>query len=1730
MAKPKKPTELTYEEYKKLNEIEQLYKSVDDILGAVGKEGAYDRLINAAIDTELESALAVGEKLDQKEALQRAIKKAEEYTTVGVEAGFGEFEEKKQPAAAPPLNVEQIITPTLFTAMAPQTVASQLRATTIPAISLSPQKMQESMIARGMSKEEAKIQSSAISKAYNQYKKDNPDKLLQESYQATIKEIAGISKAPTIKGYEKGSKDPYIRAFSRQITTGEVPDYTPTQLAFLSALNEAKTKSYIKKNLPAIEKGVYRYRTITTKDGEQITLPDEVYRYMKETTAPPTIFSEEKDKAISEGDAAFTTQIQPDGLSEDYEALARVRAFQTLGGDEWFLDPERKKAVLESPEEYKKGAVVPGLGETEGGWFFSQEGALGGVSESTASWALRSMMAPLNLVAGVVTDVTTTEELARLKQEERARTQPLYKDSPILANIALGKGFTGEATDAANALRVENPYARAAFAGMGFAADILDPSFALGAGTIKGAKTAAKVRKAQKAIYGATNTAEIARAATNTLKAEVMDDLNLISLVTPPKTKNAWKTLNFGDVRLHVADDLAKSLDAKRIVETSGTRQEALARIADEGLDNTTYTKQFKKEAADKDFETARNNLKTQLAQTEDTQKLLLELDGSQRYLDEYKTSGKQAADNFAKRNNLNYKPEAVADLLRITGDDATKASKLLNQQYARAIVFDSTPNINSLENIVAITRNTWSHKDNVPKILAQSVESPIGKELNAISDSGKIAKDVKPAQNSFGSLYAVGKRTAQGVPTNYFKLTNNQKQALLPLVQDLPIKQSQKDFIAQSIANNKLYLDDHRLLLDANIDQTAKALQSQIITTEDISRLPAKQQMRAMEPVGSAGRVRGFVDVIGDLFGSIGRKVLKQENAVSAPSVMKDANLNQRRLVKEIQQEASTLDTKAKRGIAGLIKSEEARAFYVDDAAAPMDRMEALGVLIVGSKQAVTKTKTLEETLEWLFARLFFEESAQSKLLDKVSGLHKLRDSNLLNDRGRIALATSIKETAETLSQNPRNFWQIINDWIDEWAIVLEQGTIDGKRIINIEIRPKNIVKITDDKLAKIQGQAGLGMYYYAESSRILDKKLVEIVQKDFKPTTTKDLFPNQNVSQRSFEAAVKNAVLQSYSKNLPYEEILGKVKQFGVPDNIARKAIEYGNVIIRNEGLDDYMHLSVPEMKSMLNNLFGGQNEGFARVLFGSKYYDELANELAEGRAMAITKHLDQVIQDMQNNARFLPAMKKFLNMINSFRYSAILAARPRFHGSNILTANAILYSTVGRMIGARATKKGFDVAFKASSEGAAKVNQIAVRTKDGKVFTYGEIYEAVRVSGVRSEYNFVTSALDDSSFIKWLENQNKKGVGFGRVMMDFLKQPVNQTATALNELTVLEDMVFRAGSMIKALEEGRSIEEATALARRSLFDYNDMFAWEKAISTQFFIFYSFTRQNFVTMFKSLTDLKLLKRYINVLKFDRGAEALTAEMNDRKKYNHQAFFPNYTMSRQLLSVQDGQDKDYYDAGPPIPAIDALLLGVEIAQAATKLDVSQLFNKQLAPHYKLLLGLNDAGFGTKTIPPEYINLMIMTYSEDPTEIAGLLEKIVGGQVKPTPARQEVGGVTGITKTGETNTYIYPLDSEQQKRWNLFSKFVLDYPGLSTPARDYSRFFAPEGTTAQKLTGMERIAYAVGAITPMRIARETKQDAAQLMARSMAIKAEISRLTGLQKKAQEREEEKRFQQ
>jgi len=63
-------------------------------------------------------------------------------------------------------------------------------------------------------------------------------------------------------------------------------------------------------------------------------------------------------------------------------------------------------------------------------------------------------------------------------------------------------------------------------------------------------------------------------------------------------------------------------------------------------------------------------------------------------------------------------------------------------------------------------------------------------------------------------------------------------------------------------------------------------------------------------------------------------------------------------------------------------------------------------------------------------------------------------------------------------------------------------------------------------------------------------------------------------------------------------------------------------------------------------------------------------------------------------------------------------------------------------------------------------------------------------------------------------------------------------------------MEDMMFRSGAMIQALEEGMAFDEAVELARRSLFDYNDLTAFEKALSSYVFVFYNFSRQSAVDL----------------------------------------------------------------------------------------------------------------------------------------------------------------------------------------------------------------------------------------------------------------------------------------
>ncbi|NCW68545.1 MAG: hypothetical protein EBV86_08235, partial [Marivivens sp.] len=564
---------MTPAEYKAALRDADIYKKFSDL-----EKKKFDA-IKAQATRDYLQKIETGEDVTFDEIWTATVQDVEQITATPVTTEFKPFEEKVVKRAAPPLTLPAVPgePPTLKTALAPQQVIPSPRKEITKPYTVDFKKVAQSLEASGLSAQDAELQSIALQDALLELQQIDKKATPQEAFKSTLKQIEEISKAPTIKEKKVGTADPYIRAFSQQVTEGEIPDYSPVQLAFLKSLNKQKVERYVKENIEDIRDTSNKYFNITLEDGRVLEVPSEVYTYMKEATLPPTIYNEKIDEMILKGDADFFTKLVPREKESNYQAIAKVRAFKELGGDEWFLDEEKKKRVLETPEEFEKGLVIPGLGETEGGWIFEKKTPLGGTAESTGAWVLRSALSPLNLVAGVVTDVTSTEELKRLKEEQRAKKEPLYKDSPVLSNIALNKGFTGEAQDAADALRVEDPYARFALIGAGFAADILDPSMAIAAGTGKALKTGAKLRSAQKAIYGTTNKKQIASTMKRAFASEVLDDFNAISLtnrVLPEKV--ALKGLEHGDLRLHLADDFAQSLDAKRIVEAAPDQTAAL--------------------------------------------------------------------------------------------------------------------------------------------------------------------------------------------------------------------------------------------------------------------------------------------------------------------------------------------------------------------------------------------------------------------------------------------------------------------------------------------------------------------------------------------------------------------------------------------------------------------------------------------------------------------------------------------------------------------------------------------------------------------------------------------------------------------------------------------------------------------------------------------------------------------------------------------------------------------------------------------------------------------------------------------------------------------------------------------------------------------------------------------------------------------------------------------------
>ena len=549
----------------------------------------------------------------------------------------------------------------------------------------------------------------------------------------------------------------------------------------------------------------------------------------------------------------------------------------------------------------------------------------------------------------------------------------------------------------------------------------------------------------------------------------------------------------------------------------------------------------------------------------------------------------------------------------------------------------------------------------------------------------------------------------------------------------------------------------------------------------------------------------------------------------------------------------------------------------------------------------------------------------------------------------------------------------------------------------------------------------------------------------------------------------------------------------------DVAYKANEYATTILHNNNILNRSGFAAEDYAKLVDDMFRNDPD-WGRLIFGEASFKEFQQNYSRYGVDVTNKAIrDWVAKEGGENG--LKYAQHLFGTLQQLFYLGTLGLSSRSHGVNMATGSFITYTSTGQyMRSVDTVKHATRTMWFGSSAADPRAYQVAVTTPTGDVYTYRDIYDAIVKNGVRIQYDAIKQVLADGKVLRYIEANNKKYSGFSQRGMTKLR---NMSSTGMDKaasLLVKEDMIYRSGAMIEGLKQGMSFEEASQVARRSLFDYNDLTEPEKMISTYAFVFYNFSRQSFVDMTLGLQNPDIAKRYLNMFKLHRDNQQLMRALNDDKRFPHEVFFPQYTAVRNIMSYdKTDEDKtyDFFTMSPSLPAVESFALLVDMFQMYGNLrsdnPISRNVSKFTDPKLQYLFD-QDSKYLAKRFPSEYINIL-KVIADDQEDLISWMQLIVGGEIKPRVADPEDYATKAI---GEDEYYNYDLDERQMKRLRTFN-FAVGQLGIKRPATEYSKIFlSSEGTTWQAATPLQLAAATTGLVTPGRMKKPEIQQAEQL--------------------------------
>jgi hypothetical protein len=881
------------------------------------------------------------------------------------------------------------------------------------------------------------------------------------------------------------SGDPWIRAFEKQVTPGEgVPNLSDEEKAYLNAVEESKIETKVaelKRSPSGSKKNVY-----ILSDGTRLSEDDYEPRLhgrrLKQTVQEDRTDEELRSKALAESPKP------------------------------WWIDPELSKKVIAEPEKYEQRGI------------FSTTTPYGTSKETTANWLLRGALLPFNAAAGFLSqfgyDFGPLEEA---REEERKKKG--FEDSPVLLNIAENRGFMGEAKEAAELAGVKTvdtfgPALYYTTLAGGFAADILDPSLDIArAAGITGRSAVRSFRGLGKVYKDITFAQKASPSLKEAAKLGVNDFLDN-ALGADVFARN--KRFEAGDVRGLIAKNLTEDFKAADAVTARGADD---ARAVDAALSPSQKSSVWGRKYSETVAKSAEGATAADVLASMD------------KIYKEDKLAKSAAAigadlDNFAgaapslariRRKDLARSLGALVSVdeaaksamsgsrgiksmvktLKDTAPDSYNRLKTIlfydeaAKEAAKVPISDlglggGGPPI---ENIVAITRNTWTTKAKAKDILARVKASPVGKIAEGLKDVELVIASRGGVKDTAASRGTKAKATEARVLPAY-KLTAEQAAEVKKVAQQLQTynkldKQTAK-LIDELLKKNQITTENFRTLLDGNIDLIAEGLagtgKSGVTRARDLSNTSVQEQMQYLVPLERR---------------TFGREAYKKirESLTGEVAITGNLSVGQKQLLNRATQDISGLDTKLRKELEEIMKDPRVQEIYGVKGGLPSYEM-GLGRLIVGPKPKAippkkgqkTRYPSIEETMEGILNNMFYAKQTRENAFDLLTGTSVTTNTGVFTDAAMEILRPLIENAARATAKNPDLFWNNVRSVIEEGGRIVSGAVeVPGKDLLRYS--KDEITKVLDETAGKIPAEVQAAAYYRKEADRVAREAISDLI-----------------------------------------------------------------------------------------------------------------------------------------------------------------------------------------------------------------------------------------------------------------------------------------------------------------------------------------------------------------------------------------------------------------------------------------------------------------------------------------------------------------------------------------------------------------------------------------------------------------------------------------------------------